>query len=161
MKQAVHITHEAAKKIGGIGAVLSGMCTSNTYLKQFDRTIFYGPLFDDRPNPNNDITIAIERLGGNAEVIYSSLDGIKNSEYNDFFQKLIDEYRIDIIYGKKTLYDEIDPKKYIHIEILLLGIKDMNPTLLNEFKFNIWIAYGFSHIVILFLSGTLPNLAIC
>ena len=32
---AVHITHESAKKIGGIGAVLNGLCTTDNYKKLF------------------------------------------------------------------------------------------------------------------------------
>ena len=41
----VHVTHEAAGKIGGIGAVLEGMFTSHAYNDQVGRTILVCPLF--------------------------------------------------------------------------------------------------------------------
>ena len=46
MKIAVHITHESARKIGGIGSVLSGVCNLEQYKGFYDKTVFYGPLFD-------------------------------------------------------------------------------------------------------------------
>ena len=144
MIQAIHITHEAAKKIGGIGSVLSGMCTSETYLKHFDRTLFFGPLFDDRPNPEYEKEIAIERLGGKATVLFSSIDNISGSKYDVLFYDMKKKYGIEVVYGEKTLYDEIYPDKSNTIEILLLGISSMNPEYLNLFKFKIWEKFKFS-----------------
>jgi len=144
MYQAIHITHEAAKKIGGIGSVLSGICTSKTYLQNFNRTIFYGPLFDDRSNHNHEEAIAQERLGGKATVLFSSLDYINNTIYGAFFNDLIKKYNIEIIYGEKMLYDEIDIKKSNIVEILLIGIKSLNKDLLDLFKFQLWEAFSFS-----------------
>jgi glycosyltransferase involved in cell wall biosynthesis len=144
MKQAIHITHEAAKKIGGIGSVLSGMCTAKTYLDNFDRTIFYGPLFDDTPNPDFLENIAIERLGGNAKILYSSLDRIFSSKYDSLFHALCQKYSIEIVYGEKKLYDEIDPNKNNQIEILLIGINNIDATSENEFKFLMWEKFQFS-----------------
>ncbi|MCL1827733.1 MAG: hypothetical protein FWG20_06805 [Candidatus Cloacimonetes bacterium] len=144
MNIGIHITHEAAKKIGGIGSVLSGICTAKTYLKSFNRTIFYGPLFDDRSNPNHEESIAKERLGGNAKVLFSSLDYINDTKYGSFFEELIRKYNIDIIYGEKVLYDEIDVKKNNVVEILLIGVKYMNKELLDVFKFQLWESFRFS-----------------
>ncbi|MDD4156741.1 MAG: hypothetical protein PHY08_09235 [Candidatus Cloacimonetes bacterium] len=137
MKQAIHITHEAAVKIGGIGAVLAGLCTADIYLKNVDRTIFYGPLFDDSPNSK-------DRLGKNSEILFSTIDKIKNSIYNDSFDKISRKYDIDIVYGTKTLFDEIHPEKVSKIEILLLGVKNMHQDLISIFKFQLWETYKFS-----------------
>ena len=144
MNQAIHITHEAAKKIGGIGSVLSGLCTANTYLDHFQRTLFYGPLFDDKPNPSYDETIASERLGANSKVYFSTLDNITNSSYNILFNELKNKYGIDILYGEKILFDEIDPKKSNKIEILLVGVKSMKHEMINDFKYKIWETFQFS-----------------
>ena len=144
MNKAIHITHEASKKIGGIGSVLSGMCTSETYLSYFDRTLFYGPLFDDKPNLQYDVSLATNRLGGDAEVLFSSLDQIKGSKYDILFSNLIKKYQIEIVYGKKTLFDEIHPDKKNKIEIILVGIKSINTELLNLFKFKLWETFQFS-----------------
>ena len=66
---AVHVTHEAVEKMGGIGAVIAGLVTSPAYQKSFTRTILVGPLFStDHPGA--------ERLGLGGRVLYSSLDDI-------------------------------------------------------------------------------------
>jgi hypothetical protein len=41
----VHVTHEIVGKIGGIGAVLQGLFTCNSYLEAVGRSILVGPLF--------------------------------------------------------------------------------------------------------------------
>ncbi|GEM_PF-5856738 len=40
---AVHVTHEAAAKIGGIGAVLQGFFTCRPYLEAVHRSILVSP----------------------------------------------------------------------------------------------------------------------
>ena len=45
MQTAVHVTHEAIQKIGGIGAVLHGLLTSKVYLEQVPRNILVGPFW--------------------------------------------------------------------------------------------------------------------
>jgi len=144
MIQAIHISHEAAMKIGGIGSVLSGMCTSQPYLEQVDRTIFYGPLFDDTPNPESKDSIAVERLGGRANILFSSIDHIHRSIYDIAFTDIINKYNVEIVYGEKTLYDEIDPERNNVIEVLLVGIKNVKPQYENEFKYLLWEKYQFS-----------------
>ena len=42
---AVHVTHEAVGKVGGIGAVLQGFFTCKSYLDTVERSILVGPLF--------------------------------------------------------------------------------------------------------------------
>ena len=47
---AIHVTHEAVEKIGGIGAVIAGLTTANAYSKEVSRTVLIGPLLStDRP----------------------------------------------------------------------------------------------------------------
>ena len=40
----VHVTHEAVEKIGGIGAVISGLATADAYGERVSRTILLGPV---------------------------------------------------------------------------------------------------------------------
>ena len=40
----VHVTHEAVEKVGGIGAVLSGLMTAEAYGASVSRTVLVGPL---------------------------------------------------------------------------------------------------------------------
>ena len=44
-KTLIHVTHEAARKIGGIGAVLDGMLTAGAYREAVGRSILIAPLF--------------------------------------------------------------------------------------------------------------------
>ncbi len=137
MKAAIHITHEAAQKIGGIGAVLNGMCTAKAYLNEYKHTIFYGPLFQDQPFDKN-------RLGQNSVVLYSDLDNIRESEYNFQFDALVSKYKINLIYGKRNIFDELYPEKSNTVDIVLIGIKNLDKKYRDIFKFKLWEKYGFS-----------------
>lgn len=135
MNIGIHISHEAAKKIGGIGSVLSGLCNTSLYQEKYSRTLFYGPLFDDHSSPNP------ERLGKEGSVFFSSLDGIED-EF-PALSKLCQEFHIDIVYGKKKLFDEIHPEQSVEVEIILVGIKRLRIDFLNAFKFQLWEQFRF------------------
>ena len=135
MQIGIHISHEAAKKIGGIGSVLAGLCNTSSYQENFPRTIFYGPLFDEQSSLNP------ERLGKDAKVLFSSLDGIED-QYPQL-HKICQQAHIDIVYGTKKIYDEIHPQQSTEVEILLVAIKRLKIELLNRFKFQLWERFLF------------------
>lgn len=137
MNGAFHITHEAAQKIGGIGAVLSGICTTNIYQEHYAKTIFYGPLFQDQPG-NSD------RLGQDSTILFSTLDQIDQTTYGSKLKEISDYYHIDIVYGQKEIYDDIDPNKKASVDIILLGIKNIRKDQLDIFKFRLWERFRFS-----------------
>lgn len=137
MRSAIHITHEAAKKIGGIGAVLSGICTSQNYLGFYDKTFFYGPLFDDQENSQ-------DRLGSNAKVLFSNIDHVYNSPYDIAFRSIVEKYHIDLVYGQKEIFDDIHPDKSTTIDIILLSIKNIRADLLSIYKFQLWELFKFN-----------------
>ena len=64
----VHVTHEAAEKIGGIGAVIAGLVNAEPYRQTVSRTILLGPLLHTSQPPDL-------RLGEGGKVYYSSVDG--------------------------------------------------------------------------------------
>ncbi|MBW6515180.1 MAG: hypothetical protein K0B81_01015 [Candidatus Cloacimonetes bacterium] len=135
MQIGIHISHEAAKKIGGIGSVLSGICNTESYQQFFSRTIFYGPLFDDQSS------LHPERLGKEANVLFSSLDGI-----NEKYPQLHDicyHANIDIVYGTKKIFDEIHPTQSTEVEVILVGVKRLKIEKLNSFKFQLWEKFQF------------------
>ena len=72
MQTAVHVTHEAIQKIGGIGAVLQGLLTSRVYLDRAQRNILVGPFWPSDGHGE-------QRLGASGEVLYSSLDNLYRS----------------------------------------------------------------------------------
>ena len=122
----VHITHEAVGKIGGIGAVLQGLFTSKVYLESVNRTIVIAPLFNtDGP--------ASDRLGENGHVLYSSIDGLANTEYAEAFWKIENFFNAGIVYGKRTFIDEQTGVKSSP-EVLLVDVTRMDEKPINFFK---------------------------
>ena len=91
-KTVIHVTHEAARKVGGIGAVLDGMLTSGPYRQGVSRSILVAPLFTTEDGIS-------ERLGPDGDVLYSSLDGLTKNQYASSLAKVERKYKVNIVYG--------------------------------------------------------------
>jgi len=130
----VHVTHEAVGKIGGIGAVLHGFFTCDSYLKTAERSILVGPLFTTE-GPLS------ERLGEDGEVLYSSVDGLINPQYAPGFRKIESLYNTGIVYGRRTFVDEQTGIKSSP-EVLLFDVRRVNKDLVNEFKRVLYNEFG-------------------
>ena len=135
MRIATHITHEAVQKIGGIGSVINGLCTSDKYRQFFDKTLLYGPLFNYAENVTS-------RLGKDGEVLYSSIDNLDTGEYHKQFYQIIQKYGVDIVYGKRILVNDFNVNKKNEVDIVLVGINKMKESEINDFKFRIWKHYS-------------------
>ncbi len=134
MRTAVHVTHEAATKIGGIGAVLNGLCTADAYKKFFDATIFYGPLFDFGGNVS-------ARLGPEGEVLFSTPDFYKSPQYDDrggILADIASKHSVDIVFGRRRLVSEYDPSKRNTVDIFLIGINRIPLAEVGKFKYFLW-----------------------
>ena len=99
---AVHVTHEATGKIGGIGAVLHGLFTCNRYLEAVERSILVGPLFTTEGSVS-------DRLGENSEVLYSSVDGLTDRECAAGFRVY---HKGLAAYNPRAIEPHIPPGKY-------------------------------------------------
>ena len=130
----VHVTHEAVGKIGGIGAVLQGFFTCNSYLDAVDRSILVGPLFTTEGS-------VLDRLGENGEVLYSSVDGLVNTGYAPAFRKIEDFYKVGIVYGRRTFVDRHTGIKSSP-EVLLIDVTHMDKAVANEFKKRLFEEFG-------------------
>ncbi len=130
----VHVTHEATGKIGGIGAVLQGFFTCNSYLSKIDRSILVGPLF----TTEGDVS---ERLGENGEVLYSSVDGFVNTGYAAAFHKIENHYKAGIVYGKRTFIDNETGIKSSP-EVLLIDVRHMAKGPIDKFKRELFEEFG-------------------
>ncbi len=131
---AVHVTHEAAGKIGGIGAVLQGFFTCPSYLETIHRSILVSPLFTtDGP--------ADSRLGEDGEVLYSSIDGLINPSYARAFEQIENLYNVGLVYGRRTF---IDDQTGVHSspEVLLIDVRYMDMYQLNGFKQRLFEEFG-------------------
>ncbi len=130
----VHVTHEIVGKIGGIGAVLQGFFTCNSYLEAVDRSILVGPLFSTEGSVSN-------RLGDNSEVLYSSMDGLVKTRYLEAFRKIENFYNVGIVYGRRTFVDEQTGVKSSP-EVLLIDVTHTNNNVVNEFKKHLFERFG-------------------
>ncbi len=122
----VHITHEAAAKMGGIGAVLEGFFTCQSYIDTVDRSIVIGPLFTTDGS-------VLDRLGDDGEVLYSSIDGLVNTGYASAFSKIETFYGVGIIYGRRTFVDSQTGIKSSP-EVVLLDVRHADIGAINDFK---------------------------
>jgi hypothetical protein len=130
----VHVTHEAVGKIGGIGAVLHGLFTCNSYLETVDRSIIIGPQFSTE-GP------ASEWLGEDGEVLYSSAGGLINTGYAPAFRKIESVYNTSIVYGRRTFVDKQTGIKSSP-EVILVDVTYLNKAMVNEFKRRLFEEFG-------------------
>ena len=130
----VHVTHEIVGKIGGIGAVLQGFFTCNSYLEAVGRSILVGPLFSTEGPVSN-------RLGDNGEVLYSSVDGLVKTGYLEAFRKIENFYNVGIVYGRRTFVDEKTGVKSSP-EVLLIDVTHTDKSVVNEFKKHLFERFG-------------------
>ena len=133
-RTVVHVTHETVGKIGGIGAVLQGFFTCNSYLDAVDRSILVGPLFTTEGS-------VMDRLGDNSEVLYSSIDGLVKSGYAPAFRKIENFYNVGIVYGRQTYTDKQTGTKSSP-EVLLVDVTHMDKGPINEFKKRLFEEFG-------------------
>ena len=122
----VHVTHEAAEKIGGIGSVLHGFFTSKSYLNTVDRSIVIGPLFTREGH-------VCTRLGENGKVLYSSIDAVHDSKYVSAFQMIEGFFNTPIVYGTKVYRDAESGIESMQ-EVILIDVTCMNAAPINDLK---------------------------
>ena len=130
----VHVTHEAIGKIGGIGAVLNGLFTSETYQQEVARNILISPLF----STEGDVST---RLGEGGEVLYSSLDGMIKTSYFSSFRKIEDTFNVNIVYGRRTFADHFSDIKGCP-EVILIDISRIEEGPVNELKGRMFQEFG-------------------
>ncbi len=131
---AVHVTHEAAAKVGGIGAVLQGFFTCPSYLDVIGRSILVSPLFTTEGSVQ-------DRLGEDGEVLYSSIDGLINPSYSHAFSRIESLYNVGIVYGRRTFLDEQTGVRSAP-EVLLIDVRYMDSGMVNDFKRRLFEEFG-------------------
>ncbi len=135
MRIAVHITHESVRKIGGIGAVLSGVCNLQKYNDFYKRTVFYGPAIDSP-------TDTLGHVGRSGRVLFSSHDNYDARDYTAILAEIIKKYNIDVIYGRRELVSEFNITKHTTVDVINIGISKMNEQEVTKFKYTLWSNFG-------------------
>lgn len=119
--------------MGGIGAVLQGLLTSEAYRSRDHRTILIGPLFPGEDGAKG-------RLGPEGEVLYSSIDGITKHPVSDALDHVRRDYHVGIVYGHRRYLDP-HTGSFVSPEIVLIDVSRMDLARVNAFKARFWQAY--------------------
>ncbi|MGD1276476.1 MAG: hypothetical protein ABR964_04550 [Tepidisphaeraceae bacterium] len=134
MQTAVHVTHEAVQKIGGIGAVLHGLLTSREYLDKIPRNILIGPCWPSDEKGE-------ERLGAQGEVLYSSLDHLYRSPLAGRFREIEQAFDVAIVYGRKKFVNK-ETGVTSTPEVVLIDVTHYDKEKIGVFKYELWKTFG-------------------
>lgn len=129
MTTLVHVTHEAVHQAGGIGAVLRGLITADSYRAHCPRTILLGPLAD----PEDD-----GPLGPDGEVLYDAHRGIGAADIDGALSLVEKAYGVQLIYGRRLLRQD---GREARPEVLLVDVR-RPPHGLNDFKHDLFNHLG-------------------
>lgn len=129
MATLVHVTHEVVQQAGGIGAVLRGLITADSYRAYCTRTILLGPLSD----PECDRT-----LGSDGEVLYDADRGIGAADIDGALSRVEKDYGVRLIYGRRLLRQD---GREARPEVLLVDVR-RPPHGLNAFKYGLFNYLG-------------------
>lgn len=129
----VHATHEAGLKVGGIGAVLDGLLSSESYNKNVKRTILVGPFNLDNAVEMERLTAARNRF----TVRYSSLGGTREvrGELAQALDAISLYYHVHILYGTRAF-------GATEHEVLLVDARNVTINDLNAYKQHLWERHG-------------------
>lgn len=130
MKTLAHVTHEAVHKVGGIGAVLEGLLTSNSYRNSEYRTILIGPWFASAGGKHS-------ALGPTGEVLYSTFDGTRRHPASEALDRVHRACHVGIVYGHRTYTDPHSGAR-VSPEIVLIDVGHMPDHPVNDFKGRLW-----------------------
>ena len=122
MTTLVHITHEAVEQTGGIGTVLRGLITADSYRAHCRRTILLGPLAD----PEGE-----QPLGPDGEVLYDADRGIGATEVAQVLSQVELDFGVRLVYGRRLLRQD---GRQAQPEVLLVDVR-RPPHGLNDFKY--------------------------
>ncbi|MCC9076919.1 hypothetical protein FKZ61_012470 [Litorilinea aerophila] len=130
----IHATHEAGVKVGGIGAVLDGLLSAESYVERVPRTVLVGPMQAGDPvymerltDPRNGLTIRYSSLhgifDGLPEVLRAALQGVER------------QYQVGVLYGVRRF------GPYEH-EVILVDATAPNRHEADLFRYYVWQRYG-------------------
>jgi hypothetical protein len=130
----VHATHEAGVKVGGIGAVLDGLLSAQSYVRSVERTLLAGPMFANDPvvaerltSPRSGLTIRYSSLHG-------IFDGVPETQAAAL-QQVEQTFGVGVLYGVRQF-------GAAEHEVILVDATAPNPREVDLFKFYLWQQYG-------------------
>lgn len=129
----IHATHEAGLKLGGIGAVLDGLLSARSYLKNVRRTVLVGPMDTTDKTEIERLTAPRNQL----EIRYSSVHRLNQVDATlaAALAKIEADYNVHILYGDRAFGDA-------RHEVLLVDAGEVAAAQVNLFKGRVWWRYG-------------------
>ena len=131
---AIHATHEAGAKVGGIGSVLDGILSAKSYNERVERTVLVGPMFGWDP-------VQMERLNdplSGVQIRYSSLHGILygvSEPVQQALRTVEQTFQVGLLYGRRRFGD-------VEHEILLVDASNPHKEHAESFHYFLWENYG-------------------
>ena len=130
----VHVTHEAALKIGGIGAVLDGLLSTRAYNASIERTVLAGPWPSWDAGQMRRILSPRSRL----QVRWASRYDIWGQVCPELGKRL---HQVETELGVEVLYGTTMYGHYTH-EVLLVSHVHVDRGRVDLFSYSLWSQYG-------------------
>ena len=131
MAIAVHVTHEAIHKVGGIGAVLAGLVTAAPYREATERSILVGPLVDrHRAAP----------LGVHGTVLYDNWNDTWSESVGARLFEVEKRFGVRLVYGRRKF--SCPDGSTVEPEVLLVDVEGSVPHGVDEFKYQLFHRFG-------------------
>jgi glycosyltransferase involved in cell wall biosynthesis len=129
----VHSTHEAGVKLGGIGAVLSGLLGARTYNEHIARTILVGPMDTEDQAEMERLTAPRNQL----EIWYSSQHGVDEVDLglSSRLRAIESQYNVKILYGTRAF-------GAARHKVILVDGKHAAPDRINAYKASLYSRFG-------------------
>ena len=136
MYTLIHVTHEAHRKMGGIGAVLEGMLTARAYQATVGRTILIG-CGSAAASPSSETFETVFRENGRAD--HSS--GACDPALAGAFASIEATYGVRLHYGRRRVPCPL-VRRRADVELLLFDVRDARPAPVNQLKRELWQGFG-------------------
>jgi hypothetical protein len=128
MSAVVHVTHEAVRKIGGIGAVLEGLITARAYRKEISRSLLVGPM----TGPEDEALL--DRTG---RLLYSTRTGQGDASLKRILDPVALKFDVNLAYGFRRI-----GRDGVETEVLLVDPTFLNRRIEENFKHSLYLRFG-------------------
>jgi glycosyltransferase involved in cell wall biosynthesis len=136
MYTLIHVTHEAHRKMGGIGAVLEGMLTARAYQATVGRTLLLGC----GEVPLSASSGALETVFYESGTAGGPPPGC-DPALAAAFASVEATYGVRLLYGRRRV-----PCPHLRrrtgVELLLFDVRDARPGPVNQLKAELWQGFG-------------------
>lgn len=136
MITAIHITHEARAKMGGIGTVLEGLITSDPYRRVVDRTLLVGTAELPLKDPPGDLTSVLYETGAT----YSG-PGAPDVSLAPLFREIEQAYGVRVFCGQRALLGPLGGRRAI-VDLLLLDVRQVWAESVDALKGRLFERFG-------------------